>query len=613
MTPARRRPDRPHYWRLYRQAFLWVWSAARTELSISLVVQLVGAGALATGLLFGREIVQAVTRGSPAPPLQTFLPEILGLALSLIVAGVSSVVTRETEVLVGELAAQRLQGEIVEIAGSVDYEQFERQDFHDLLARADEHGTDSSLQIVYDLMRGVQALATSLAMVSVVATSAPQLIPALAVIALPFLLVARLSAGLAFRTLCELTPQDRLRHYLYRALTGKSEAKEVRVFHLHAALRTRWARQYDQRLAQMRRMVAKRTMLNGIATVAGAGMVASVLVVVVRSAVAGQIALGDAAVAIVALQQLTNRLRTATDAASSLREAALFLDDFARFRELRKVECDISAQEPLPPLKLLRAEELSFQYPGTSRTVLDNVTIEVRSGEVVALVGVSGSGKTTLAHVIAGLYEPTSGQISWNGVDTATMPKVSYWRSLTAVFQDFARYELTAHENISISDHDRQADRSAVHKAALQAGISEAIERLPAGFESILSRTYDNGAELSVGQWQRVAVARAFFRDASLLVLDEPAAALDPLAEQQLYERVEELCAASRSALLVSHRFSTVRLADRIYVMHEGRIAEHGSHDQLMEMNGHYAGLFRAQAAGYMQSRGQSAGSPLSQ
>jgi ATP-binding cassette subfamily B protein len=209
--------------------------------------------------------------------------------------------------------------------------------------------------------------------------------------------------------------------------------------------------------------------------------------------------------------------------------------------------------------------------------------------------------KSTLAHLVAGLYRPSAGRITWDGVDIADRPRDEHWRSLAVVYQDFVRYELTARENIGISDHQRLDDMAAITEAARRASIDQVVADLPHGYESMLSRAYDGGVDLSGGEWQRIAVARAFFRDAPLVILDEPAAALDAMAERRLYEQLVELC-VDRAALLVSHRFSTVRMADRIYVLQHGRVVEHGSHDELIALDGHYAAMFRVQAAGYIDS-----------
>ncbi|HYZ98811.1 MAG TPA: ATP-binding cassette domain-containing protein, partial [Acidimicrobiales bacterium] len=271
------------------------------------------------------------------------------------------------------------------------------------------------------------------------------------------------------------------------------------------------------------------------------------------------------------------------------------------FRQLRSGTRRPVPDTALPPGSLV-FDHVSFRYPGQSRLVLDNVSIELAPGEIVALVGVSGSGKTTLAHLAAGLYQPTVGRITFAGTDVASIPREVYWRSVSAVFQDFVRYELTARENVAISDHRHADDAATVAAAARRAGIDDVLGELPAGYETMLSRAYDGGTDLSVGQWQRVAVARAFYREAPVLILDEPAAALDAVEEQRLYERLVELC-RSRTALLISHRFSTVRMADRICVMHAGRITEAGTHEELMALGGRYHQLFSLQARGYLPDR----------
>jgi ATP-binding cassette subfamily B protein len=243
-------------------------------------------------------------------------------------------------------------------------------------------------------------------------------------------------------------------------------------------------------------------------------------------------------------------------------------------------------------------EDVTFRYPGTERLALRGASVRLRRGEVVALVGENGSGKTTLAKLLCGLYRPTSGRILWNGVDTAELPLSELRRGVAIVFQDFARYELSAADNIALGRHERATDRPAVEAAARLAGAHDIVAALPDGYETRLSRAFTAGTDLSIGQWQRLALARAFFRDAGFLVFDEPTSALDPRAEQELFETVQQL-ATGRTVLLISHRFSTVRSADRIYVLDEGRVIEEGNHAGLMSRRGRYAELYTLQAAAY--------------
>ena len=583
-----------------RLAVRFVWHAARRPFLVSLIAELIAAAALAGVLFSGRDLVTRLTSADPVDQLADVLPATIVLGASLIVSGLAAVVSRQARYLVGEQVTRHVQTEIADVSTSVNFERYEEQRFHDLLNRSNMQASTSSYQLVYDLLSLVNVLATSVVVVIVLLTSVPEVLGALLLIGIPAVIAARASARIAFQATYELTPNDRLRFSLYRALTEKAHARELRVFGLADVLRRRWSRLYDERMQRLRSVVYRQSAFNGLAALIGAVLVATVLLILVQAAITGRITLGDAAVAIVALQQLTARLRMAAMASGSLREATLFLDDFKRFRQLRPTDSGVvHADAAALPRSTLRVENVSFRYPGTETTVLENVSLEIAPGEIVGMVGLSGSGKTTLAHLVAGLYQPTAGRITYGGADIHTIPQAVYWRSLASVFQDFVRYELTARENIAMSDHGRLDDLDGVALAAQRAGIADALERLHAGYETMMSRSYENGADLSVGQWQRVAVARAFFREAPLLVLDEPAAALDAVAEQRLYERLEELC-RSRSVLLISHRFSTVRLANRICVMHEGRIIEQGTHDELMALGGEYAKLFNLQASSFL-------------
>jgi len=248
-----------------------------------------------------------------------------------------------------------------------------------------------------------------------------------------------------------------------------------------------------------------------------------------------------------------------------------------------------------PPIDV---HDVTFTYPGAERPAVSHVTLAIPPGEVVALVGRNGSGKTTLAKLIAGLYVPQGGAVRWDGIATADCDRVALRRGCAVVFQDFLRYALAAYDNIAVGRAQRTYDEAAVHAAAARAGAQRDIERLPRGYETLLGPEFEGGVDLSLGQWQRIALARVFFRDSPVVILDEPTASLDAEAEEDLFGSIRELL-SDRSVLLISHRFTTVRHADRIYVLEDGAVTESGIHEELLALGGTYARLFGLQAAPY--------------
>jgi ATP-binding cassette subfamily B protein len=287
--------------------------------------------------------------------------------------------------------------------------------------------------------------------------------------------------------------------------------------------------------------------------------------------------------------------------ATSLYEATLFIRDYSSFLELEPAVGAAPARRAPSGFEVLRVDDVSFTYPEAAFPAVDGVSLEIRRGEVIALVGENGSGKTTLAKMLAGLYRPERGRIRWDDTDLAEVDADELRRSVAVIFQDFERYLLPARENVGLGRHERVDDFDDIVEAARRADADDFLASLPEGYETMLGREFAGGYDLSVGQWQRIALARAFFRDAPFVILDEPTAALDARAESRLFERLRELL-EGRSVVLISHRFSSVRSADRIYVLHEGRVIEQGSHSELMAEDGLYAELFGLQARAYVET-----------
>jgi len=289
---------------------------------------------------------------------------------------------------------------------------------------------------------------------------------------------------------------------------------------------------------------------------------------------------------------------------AGLHEDNLFLTHFYQFLELRPVAPKPVCPQPMPAViqRGIAFEGVSFTYPGRSQMALDKIDFKLAPGEIVAIVGENGSGKTTLIKLLCRLYEPGQGRILLDGIDIREFDPLCWRRGMGVLFQDFVHYHLAAWENIWLGNAQQPPDRARIREAARQAGVDLMLEQMPQGYDTPLGHWFQGGEELSLGEWQKIALARAFLRHARLVILDEPTSSLDPLAEKELFGRFRHLM-EGRSAILISHRFSTVQLADRIYVMEQGRMVEQGTHAELLRHQGRYACLYRAQATHYQVAK----------
>jgi ATP-binding cassette subfamily B protein len=314
------------------------------------------------------------------------------------------------------------------------------------------------------------------------------------------------------------------------------------------------------------------------------------------------VTLPKAGVAVAGIAFIGARLSQATLAAAALSEAILYLEDYERLDDLvpTNVQVARSMDQAPPTFCRIAVKDLTFTYPGSERTAVHDVSMHIDAGEVVALVGENGSGKTTLAKLLAGLYKPNRGRISWDGTDISAVEPLAFRRKVAVVFQDFIRYHLPVRDNIGMGRHEAIDDLDSIQRAARQAGAEEFIAMLQHGYDTMLGPEFFGGTDLSTGQWQRIALARAFFRDSPFVILDEPTAALDARSERDLFNRIRQLL-TGRTVLLISHRFSSVASADRIYVLADGEIREEGTHEELIQRGGIYAELFKLQAEPYLR------------
>ncbi len=488
---------------------------------------------------------------------------------------------------------------VMEQASRLDLTTYENPVFYDRLERARVQATDR-LAMIQMMGRLIQQLITTLTFTAALAWASPWLVLLLAVGVLPSFLGETHFAFLGYAKNFRQTPAKRQMDYLRQVAGSREGAKEVKLFGLHKFFTNKFevlARQiYVEDVALSRSKLIVGGLLGVIGTLGYYGA----YVYVIWRTLGGGYDIGKFSFLTASIQQASSNLQQVFSTASGIADQALFLTDLIAFFEMEPtVHANPDGNKmPVPIRSGFEFRNVSFTYPGTNRTVLHNFNFTLSPGERIALIGENGQGKTTVVKLITRLYDPTEGQILLDGVDLRDYSLEDLHRHIGVIFQDFMRFEMTARENIAVGRVDQPHSESDLEDAAHKSLADEVVKKLSGGYDQILGRRFEGGVELSGGEWQKIALARAYLRDAQLLILDEPTAALDARSELEVFERFAELT-LGKMALLISHRFSTVRMADRIVVLSGGRLIEEGNHEQLMRAGGLYAEMFEMQAASY--------------
>jgi ATP-binding cassette subfamily B protein len=496
--------------------------------------------------------------------------------------------------------ANRIRAEIIRKALTLDLAFFEHPDYYDRLQNARREGSYKPVELINDTFQIVQNAITLVSFAVLMLRFSPWLVPILLATSIPAFIAEKRFSEQGFRLLTRRAPETRQINYLARLLTEDSAAKEIKLFNLGDKLLERYTTLFAKFFAEDKSLAVRRAAVGfSLGLIATMGFYGSYAWIVWRT-VQGIISLGDMTLYLTIFRQGQSTFQSILAAVGNIYENNLFMANYFEFLDLEP-QMRVTAPPKKLPVKIVVGIEfcgVGFRYPESEEWVLRDVDLTIRPGEKIALVGHNGAGKTTLIKLLSRLYDPTEGVILLDGIDLRDIDPLELRQKIGVIFQDFVRYHLPARENIGFGQIEAADEMEKIIESARKSGAHSIIENLPEGYETMLGRWFHGGHELSLGQWQRIALARAFMRDAEILVLDEPTASLDAQTEYEIFRHFQELT-EGKMAILISHRFSTVRMADRIVVIENGRIAEIGSHQDLLRREGIYARLFSMQAEGY--------------
>ena len=612
---GRRRAAQPASWKERLEAlryipalFRLIWRTHRGYTSTIVVLRVVRSVVPVATFWVGKLILDSVIAAKAGNTSLSQVWRYLVLELGIVL--VSEILARAsslTESLLGDLFSNAMSVRLMEHAAKLDLAQFEDPEFYDHLERA-RRQTVGRIALLSLLLSMSQDALTLLTLAGALIAYNPWLLLLLAVAVVPSFLGETHFASLGYSLLFRWTPERRQLDYLRYVGASDKTAKEVQMFGLASWLTERY-RDLSQRFYEANRDLSiRRGIVSALLSILGTiGYYAAYVVILIR-AVRGDITIGTLTFLAASFGRGRDVIQNILLSASNVYEQALYLRDLFVFLEMRPTIESVPNAIPVPA-KIRSGfvfENVGFRYPGSERWAIREVHLVLKPGERVALVGENGAGKTTITKLLARLYDPTEGRITLDGRDLKEYDLGSLRRAIGVIFQDFVRYDMRFDENIGVGEIDsvrEELERNngtppGITTAAENSLAASLLPRFPKGYQQMLGRRFDDGVDLSGGEWQKIALARAYIRDAQVLILDEPTAALDARAEYEVFLRFSELV-AGRMAVLISHRFSTVRMADRIIVLRHGKVEEQGSHEELVTRRGLYEELFTMQAAGY--------------
>lgn len=586
-----------HLPRLFRM----IWETNKWMTIGNVALRLVKSVIPLTMLYIGKEIIDEIVllvQGTGGDTQYLWL--MVGLEFGLAI--ISEILNRGIillDSLLGDLFANRTSVELMRYAAKLDLYQFEDATFYDKLERA-RRQTGGRTALMSQVLSQIQDVVTIISLGAGLVAFNPWLILILVVAVIPSFIAESYFNQKTYSLTYSWTPERRELDYLRYIGASDQTAKEVKIFNLADFLANRFAdvshRYYMANRNLSVRHAAWGTALSTLGTLA----YYAAYVFIILQTISGSITIGTLTFLSGAFNRMQSSLQGVLTRFSRIAEGALYLQDLFDFFEIKPTIASKENSIPFPE-KLQQGftfEKVSFKYPNSERWAIHDLSFHLQAGEKMALVGENGAGKTTLVKLLARLYEPTEGRILIDGVDIRDYNLDSLRSNIGIIFQDYIKFQLKASENIAVGNIEKVAERIAIEESAQKSLADTVIETLPNRYDQLLGRRFEEGTELSGGQWQKIALARAYMREAQLLILDEPTSALDARAEHEVFVRFAELI-EGKTAVLISHRFSTVRMADRILFLENGQLLELGSHEELLAQDGKYAELFKLQAKGY--------------
>ena len=596
-----------------------VWRTHRGYTFAIFVLRIAQAFVPVATLWVGKLIIDGTIAASQGKMPARHVLQLVGLEFAIVLVGEALGRAAVFERLLGELFSNKMSIELMEHAATLDLQQFEDAAFYDQMERA-RRGTANRVEMFTGTLGLIQQAITLISLSAALVVQSPWLVLLLAVAVFPGFLGETYFASLNYAIMNRWTAHRREQDYLRFAAASNETAKEVQLFGLAPWLIHRFRILSEDFFGVAKKMAFTRASVTmGLSIIASIGYYVAVVVMILRAA-AGAITIGTLTFLMGAFQRCRGSMQSLLSGIGGIYEQTLYLNDYFQFLETKPTITSTpnAIRVPRPLTSGFVFENVGFRYPGSERWALRGVSFAIRPAERIALVGENGAGKTTITKLLARLYDPSEGRILLDGVDLRQYELADVRRAIGVIFQDFVRYDLRMDENIGVGEiedvrehFDKQWSRpdmppppqdiptpGAITTAADKSLASGLLTRFSSGYRQMLGRRFETGVELSGGEWQKVALARAYMRDAQVLILDEPTAALDARAEYDVFVRFNELM-AGRMAVVISHRFSTVRMADRIVVLKQGELVEDGTHKDLVELRGLYAELFEMQAAGY--------------